>query len=111
MNVSKGQMKARLKRIRHVRDRARQITANRIEKARQEKRKLELEDILINKRRFINKLMIEMGVTQKKVEEYFEIWKTEEVFKEFTFSESFPRTFCLSQEFNNLPIDEQNRMD
>lgn len=87
--------------------RVRKITERRIEKAKKEKGKVELEDILIDKKSFFNGLMIEWGVREATLEDYFEVWKNKGIFKDT----GFQGRFCLTDAFNNLPESEKKKAD
>ena len=90
--------------------RVRKLTERRIEKAKKEKGMVELEDILIDKNRFFNRLMMEWGVREATLEDYFEVWENKGIFKEFKFT-SFEGNFCLTDAYNNLPESEKNKAD
>lgn len=108
--MSRGQIGARKRRILFVYNEAKRVTDKRVEQAVNEKGKCELEDILIDKNRFFNRLMREIGVRKATLEDYFEVWKTEGSFMEFKFGR-FQGTFCLSKVYHNLPESEQNKID
>ena len=102
-------MQARRKRINSMYMRVRKLTERRIEKAKKEKGMVELEDILIDKNRFFNRLMMEWGVREATLEDYFEVWENKGIFKELY--TGFQVSFCLTDAYNNLPKSEQNKVD
>jgi len=104
-----GQIKARLRRIKSIHDFAEKITDKKWEQAINKRHKIALEDILIDKHEFFNRLW-KLGVTEKKLEEYFSIWKDKGSFKEVK-SGRFKGKFYLSKTFNNLPKEEQQRLE
>jgi hypothetical protein len=113
---ARGQIESRKKRVQRVLDKAMELSQAQIKQAMNNKRTIELEDVLLDKNKFLNDLAIELGLTQTKVYEYYHLWKAQRRFMELDTlilkngkSGTAHGDLCLRDAYNQLPQSERKR--